>query len=317
MSDPVSRQPGVVLFGASGFIGMNMLAHLQRMGIPVIPFSLRGATAIGKATRAMAEAPTTTVPTDTVVINMAAHRYDAGTFKASQGEILARNSALSSAVYEFCARNGVSEVRQASSIAVYGASCTSLDDRVPEYPPRWDEDPFPSELMYGWSKRIAETCAHIYQRKHGIFTISFRLTNPYGRYDCTDVEAAHVVPAFILRALQTTGTFTVRGNPEATRDFIHVDDVCRVITASLAVRGRQRSYNLGTGVNTSIATLADAVLRGVGTKRTVVGAGAATSDVVHRRVLIEALRRDFPLPTFLDLDEGLARTIPWYRNPDA
>ncbi len=168
--------------------------------------------------------------------------------------------------------------------------------------------------MYAWSKRIGELTAHLFARRCGIHTVSFRLTNPYGPYDSLDEKKAHVVPAFVIRALANSGPFTLRGNPEASRDFIHVGDVCEMFCRSLAWRGRGAVYNLGSGENTAIGELARTILSLVGSDREIVAQGISISGIAHRRVRNDRLRADFAIPRFTPLRDGLIPTIEWYRD---
>ena len=101
----------------------------------------------------------------------------------------------------------------------------------------------------------------------------------------------------------------MRGDPDATRDFIYVGDVCEIFRRSLAWRGRNEAYNLGSGENVSVRTLAENVLRLAGAARPIVSRGTATSVVAHRRCRNDRLKADFDFHAFTPLVEGLKSTI--------
>ncbi len=246
----------------------------------------------------------------TVLINLAAERYDAQGFVAAQAHIILRNTEITQKVYDFCVQKGVNEVRSAGSSAVYAADETNFDDGIPV---DLNSDPQDSELMYGWSKRFAEIYARLFKTKCGINTITFRLTNPYGPYDSLYEHKAHVIPSFVIRALKTTGPFTIRGNPKASRDFIYAHDVCEVIARSLRIRGRQEVYNLGSGECLTIERLAQTILRLVGRELNTESADAAMGGVVARGCRNERVRADFGIQ-FTTLEQGLTSTIRWYRD---
>lgn len=301
----------VLVFGASGFIGSNLLHRLRGRVGRLVGLSQHGFQEQGVETLTMAQLPELTLEGETVAVVLAAHRYDASAFKLAQSEILVRNVNILGEAYHACVRLGVQEVRLASSIGVYGGELKMLEDGAP-----LDRglDPAQSELMYGWSKRIGETYARLYRQQYDINTIAFRLSNPYGPRDSLDEEKAHVVPAFVMRALTGEGPFGVRGSPSATRDFVFVDDVCGIFERSLKWRGRQEVYNLGSGEDTSIATLARTVLDLVGTDRELVTQGEATSSVQHRSLRVDRIKKDFSLQAFTSLRAGLESTIAWYRD---
>jgi nucleoside-diphosphate-sugar epimerase len=301
----------VIIMGASGFIGRNLARALKPHVTRLVPVSVSGADVEGLSGHAFAELETLKIMPDSIVINVAAYRYDAANFDAGQTEILLRNVEITGKVYEFCVRNGITEVRAASSIAVYPANDANFDDAAPL---DLNRGPHPGELMYGWSKRIAEVYGRLFMEKNSINTVAFRLTNPYGPFDSVEENKAHVVPAFVIRALTSTGPFTVRGNPQASRDFIYIEDVCEIFRRSLAWRGRSGAYNLGSGSNSSVQQLAETVLELTGTKREIVAQGAATSAVTHRNCRIDRLKADFGMTDFVTLAEGLKPTIAWYRD---
>lgn len=303
----------VVLFGASGFIGRNIVDALSGRVGSVIGATRDGAavpgcTAVASIDR-LHEVPS--LPPDTIVINAAAVRYDARTFRAQQSEILDRNVQIVNAVYGFCVARKISEVRLASSVAVYPASWPLLTDERPVDLNDW---PHEGEAAYAWSKRWAEICAEVHRRQYGINTLIFRLSNPYGPYDSTDPAAAHVAPAFVMRALAPGDTFEINGNPDAERDFIFAGDVAAAFAASLTQRERSDSYNLGYGSTVTIRELAEAALHAAGGEKRIVVSAAGNPGVSVRRVTAKRMREAFALQPFADLHQGLSLTTAWYRK---
>jgi len=301
----------VVVVGATGFIGRNLVERLASCIGRVIPVSTSGAAVCGVPGMRIAELAGAELPADAVLVNAAAYRYDASRFADAQAEILLRNVELYDRVYEICVHKGIHEVRNLSSIAIYPADDAALDDGASL---DLNRPPHQGEQMYAWSKRVGEIYAGLFARQYGINTVSFRLTNPYGPHDSTNEEKAHVVPAFVIRALTTSGPFTLRGNPQASRDFIYVDDVCEVVVRSQTWRGVTAFYNLGSGESTTIETLARTVLRLAGHEREIVTEGAATSGVVHRSCDNARLLADFEIDRLTPLELGLTLTIDWYRD---
>ena len=301
----------VVLFGASGFLGRNMLDALADRVPMVVAVNGSGEPVPGcAATARLADVDSLPVlPPDTVVIDVAAHRYDARRFRDEQSVILQVNAHIAASVYRFCVERGLTEVRQASSVAVYPADWAVQDDTQ-------DLDlnapPHAGEAAYAWSKRFAEICAEIHRDRFGISTLTFRLTNPYGPHDSIDLEAAHVVPAFLVRALGPDPSFTIRGNADAERDFVFAGDVADVFVRTLGVRGQHERFNLAFGETRSIRELAAAVLQAVGVEKPIVASDGTKDGVAVRRATASKLREAFDLRPFRTLDEGLALSVDWY-----
>lgn len=308
-----ARPAAVVVFGASGFIGRNIVDALAGEVETLIGVTGRTPTVPGCTLTVPADrvADIPPLPVDSVVVNVAAKRYDARSFRDDQTEILRHNVEIANAVYAFCITRKITEVRLASSVAVYPASWDVLDD---ERALDLDDWPHAGEAAYAWSKRWAEICAGIFDRQAGIKTQVFRLSNPYGAYDATDAAVAHVAPAFVIRALAPGDTFEILGNPEAERDFVFAGDVARVFAASLARRGATDACNLGYGTTVTIRRLAEAALRAAGREKAIVVTGGMAAGVSVRRVTAARVRAAYPVGPFADLDQGLAATAAWYRT---
>lgn len=302
-----------VIFGGSGFVGRNLIARLAGRVPRLISVSLTGAPVPGAAeTYAIADlAAIPALPAGTVAVNVAAHRYDAKRFDRAQSEILLANAKLVETLYGFCLDRGIMEVRAASSVAVYPAGLDLLDDAVPVDLNRL---PNPNETFYGWSKRWAELLAQLYAAKYGIATQSFRISNVYGPFDSTDVANAHVLPAFVMRALQPAPDFEIKGNPGVERDFIYVDDVCDIFERSFGRHGESFALNLCTGETTSLRALAMAILALTGEDRPLVTSAAAVQSVAARRSPNHLLREKFDKRQFVSLNDGLRQTLDWYRQ---
>lgn len=304
----------VVLFGAGGFIGRNLMDALAAKVESVFAVTKSGRAAPG-ATKSVAIADLASLPAlpaDTVAINVAAYRYVAKTFKADQETILSENVALAQAFFSFCVLRGIKEARLASSMAVYPASWPVADDEAALDFNAWPHD---GEAAYAWSKRWSEILAELYRRQFAINTTIFRLTNPYGPYDATDLDAVHVAPAFAIKALLPGPTFEVLGNPDAERDFVFAGDIANVFLESLGVRERNEAYNIAAGQTTTIRDLAAAAIAGAGVRKEIVAKGATGGAGVNvRRATGAKLRRDFSLPAFTPLEQGMKRTIDWYRD---
>src|ERR1700685_1637019 len=169
----------IVIAGATGFIGRNLVRALKDKA-RIVPVSLSGASVDGLPGQRFDALRRLKSGRETMVINVASNRYDAGKSAANEVEVLLRNVEIAAAIYEFCGHNGISEVRSATSIAVYPASANNCDDAVPL---DLNHDPHPGELLYSWSKRIVEIYGRLFAANSGINTVAFRLTNPYGPFD--------------------------------------------------------------------------------------------------------------------------------------
>ncbi|MER2197245.1 NAD-dependent epimerase/dehydratase family protein [Methylobacterium brachiatum] len=302
----------VVVVGATGFVGRNLVAHLAGRVQRLIAISPSGRAVPGATEAARFDAmDALSVPADTIVVNVAAQRYDADQFETAQSDLLTGNAEITNRLYRFCLTKGIREVRAASSVAVYPAACDPLDDAESV---DLNAPPNRNEAFYAWSKRWGEVVADLHAERYGIHTISFRLSNPYGPHDSTDPRKAHVLPAFVMRALAPGERFEIKGNPLVERDFVYVGDVVDVFARSLEMREASDVLNLCRGETTTLLDLARTILEVAEEDRQLHAPDTATHGVLARRSTNRRLRERFGISTFTGLADGLRPTIAWYRE---
>lgn len=310
-----SLPEAVVVIGATGFVGRNLIAQWSGRMARVVAVSPSGGAVAGMTEAMPFDAmDDLRLPTDTIVVNVAAQRYDADRFETVQSDLLTGNADIANRVYRFCLTHGIREVRAASSVAVYPAGLDRLDDTVPV---DLNAPPNPNEAFYAWSKRWAEVVAALHAERYGVHTLSFRLSNPYGPHDSTEPRKAHVLPAFVMRALDATERFEIKGNPLVERDFIYVGDVVDAFTRSLEIRETDAVMNLCRGETTTLLDLARTILAVAGRDLPVHAPDTATLGVLARRSTNLPLRDFLGRSDFTGLAEGLTPTIEWYRHARA
>jgi nucleoside-diphosphate-sugar epimerase len=313
----MSLPDAVVLFGASGFIGRNIVHALADRVPLLIGVNSSGRPVLGctrtVAAHALEELPP--LPANSVVVHVAAFRYFASRAVEQQADIVGANLALTDLVYRFALQRGISELRVASSSAVYPAEWPVLDDDRPLDLNLW---PHEGEAGYAWSKRWGEIAAEIWRRRSGINTVSFRLTNPYGPFDLLDEGDAHVATAFVIRALNDGEDFEIRGDPSAERDFVFAGDVAAAFIESMALRGVTDAVNCAAGHTTRIDDLARVAMQAAGRQRalrTNPPPPGGNTGVKLRRPTAARLRRLLPgLLPFRSLEDGMRETVAWYRD---
>ena len=307
----------VVLFGASGFIGRNIVQALAGRVELLVGVNSSGRPVPGCSLTVPANAMDAIppLPSHSAIVHVAAFRYFASRFAHQQADIVAANLSLTDVVYRFALQRGISEVRAASSSAVYPAVSPVLDDTMPIDLNLW---PHEGEAAYAWSKRWGEIAAELWRRRAGVNTISFRLTNPYGAFDTLDESEAHVATAFVIRALRDTPDFELRGDPTAERDFVFGGDVAAAFVASLGLQGVTEAVNCAAGQTTRIDELARIAMRAAGRERplrTNPPPAGANPGVRVRRATAARVRALLPdLPAFRSLEDGMRETVAWYRD---
>jgi len=163
--------------------------------------------------------------------------------------------------------------------------------------------------VYDEAKRFAEAMTMAYHRVHGLDTRIVRIFNTYGpRMRPND---GRVVPAFIQQALLGE-PLTVFGDGRQTRSFCYVDDLIEGIWRLLR-SGIHEPVNVGNPHEMTILEFAERIRRLTGSASRVVHQPLPVDDPKTRQPDITRARTRLGWEPVVPLDEGLARTIEYFR----
>jgi len=194
----------------------------------------------------------------------------------------------------------------ASTSEVYG------DPQVHPQPESYwgNVNPVGPRGVYDEAKRFAEAMTMAYHRYHKVDTRIVRIFNTYGpRMRMRD---GRVVSNFIVQALQGE-PLTLYGDGSQTRSFTYVDDLVDGITR-LFHGGAPEPTNIGNPVEFTVAQLAEAVLRLTGSTSKLVREPLPEDDPKVRQPDISRARRLLGWEPAVPLEEGLVRTIAYFRG---
>ncbi|MGI5231946.1 NAD-dependent epimerase/dehydratase family protein [Actinoallomurus sp. CA-142502] len=207
-------------------------------------------------------------------------------------------------VLEACRRETV-HVVAASSSSVYG-SVTSL--------PKHEGLPTRPLSPYGASKLAAEAYVLAYGASFGLPSLAFRFFNVYGPLQPAGHAYAAVVPAFVDAAMRGE-PLLVHGDGHQTRDFTFVGTVTQVLADAVLRRvTSDEPVNLAFGTRVSVLDLTRRLSGVLGTPVEVRHGPPRAGDVRDSQAADERLRRLFPGATAVPLEEGLRRTVAWFRG---
>ena len=154
-----------------------------------------------------------------------------------------------------------------------------------------------------------------YRRQHGFDGISLMPTNLYGPGDNFHPDNSHVVPALIRRfheaKLNRLPEVVVWGSGTPRREFLYVDDIGRAVCHLLAQYSGDSHVNIGTGVDVTIAQLADTVRHVVGYEGHL-KFDPTRPDGTPRKVLDVSRATALGWTASVGLEEGLSRTYAWF-----
>jgi UDP-glucose 4-epimerase len=176
--------------------------------------------------------------------------------------------------------------------------------------PADEQTPIQPLSPYGVSKYCAEQYIEYFHRMYGLETVILRYANVYGPRQDPSGEAG-VVGIFARRILLGQPCI-VYGDGEQTRDFVFVDDVAQANI--LAMQGPPGTFNVGTGVETSLNQLLAAFERVVGHPVAREYAPARAGEVQRIALNAEKARHELGWNPSVSLEDGLAQTLAWVRQ---
>jgi UDP-glucose 4-epimerase len=300
----------VLITGGAGFIGSNLARGLVASGDRV---RILDDLSIGQAgyltgvphefvRGSLADAATvrSAVVGVDAIVHLAARagiddsvRDPLGTFEA--------NVAWSVGLLEAARLAGVRRFVFASSNAAAG-----------DHAPPSDETDLPHPLSpYGASKLAIEAYCQAYAATFGLAACALRFSNAYGPYA---LHKRSVVAAW-LRAALTGQPIEINGDGSQTRDFVHADDLAAAVIAALAAPEPDIAgelFQAGTGVETTVAQLADEIARAVGRPVEIRHAPARVGDVQRNVARVDKAAAILGYRAAGPLADGLARTAAWF-----
>jgi dTDP-glucose 4,6-dehydratase len=173
-------------------------------------------------------------------------------------------------------------------------------------------DPVGTRAVYDEAKRFAESLTMAYHRAHGLDTRIVRIFNTYGPR--MDLEDGRALPNLLKQALLGQ-PLTVYGEGLQTRSFCYVDDLIEGIVC-LLYSNEHLPVNIGNPREMSILQFAESINRITGNAAglTYVPDARSARDPQRRRPDITRARELLHWEPRVDLDEGIRRTIPYFKQ---
>ena len=219
-------------------------------------------------------------------------------------EELKANVVLSANLFEACVKQAVKKVAFISSGGtVYGKeSKCPLNEKTPTNP----------ITSYGIQKVSIEKLLYLYNYMYGLDYRIIRLTNPYGPYQRPN-GVLGAVTTFTYKALKGE-EIQVYGDGSVVRDFIFIDDAVRGIQKIVEGSDRHHTFNLGCGYGTSIKQVLDTIERALGITLNVKYTEARKVDVPVNYLDIKRFETAYGSLNPISLEEGVKKTAEFMKK---
>ena len=297
----------IVVAGASGLAGSAIVRAYEKAGAKVIGISTSVCDLLDR--EATFEFIKKTKPS--VVVDAAAKVGGIGANNSFPVEFLADNLRI---------QNNLMEAAHAADVEKFiflGSSCIY---------PRDCPQPIKEEYLltgpleqtnsaYAIAKIAGIELIKSFRKEYGRKWISLMPTNLYGPNDNFELQASHVLPAFIRRFVeakaQARATETLWGTGAPKREFLHVDDLAQAVLLLSNSYDSSEHLNIGSGQDLTIKELAEMVaeLTGFGGQ---IAWDSSKPDGTPRKVMDVSKVRNLGWAPKISLRDGIDSTIKWY-----
>jgi UDP-glucose 4-epimerase len=219
-------------------------------------------------------------------------------------------------IFEACRYRDVKKVVFSSSIAVYGDPAPGwIDETAPAGLATFQ----PAAALYSCTKLIGENLGRLYSARYGVQAIALRYATVYGeRQHYRGVNALYIMENYdrIMRGEPPV----IPDDGSEVHDYIHVSDVARANVMAMASEVTGESFNVATGVATSLNRIVELLLEITGSKlkpqyRT--GSTQVRSSITAQLDLSRAkAEKMLGWVPEISIEEGIRRLLKWRSEQD-
>ncbi len=305
------RDRRVCVTGGAGFLGSNIVRKLRQHGakdIFVPQISEYDLTQADDIERMLDRS------TPDVIIHLAAQVGGIGANRARPAEFFYNNLMMGVTLMHRAWQRRVAKFVAIGTICAY-PKFTPVPFKEEDL---WNGYPEETNAPYGLAKKMLLVQAQAYRQQYGYNAIFLLPVNLYGPGDNFDPASSHVIPALIRKCIEAQEAgldeVVVWGDGSPTREFLYVEDAAEgIVLASERFDGAQ-PVNLGSGNEISIKNLLDTIVRLTGYTGRVVWDTSMPNGQPRRGLDTSRAEQYFGFKAHMPFEEGLRRTVEWYRQ---
>jgi len=300
----------VTVTGGAGFLGSFVVENLRRRGCEEI-FVPRSTdydlVEIEAVRRLYAHAR------PDILFHLAARVGGIGANRSNPGRFFYENLMMGAQLMEEGRRAGVEKFVGIGTICAY-PKFTPIPFKEEDL---WNGYPEETNAPYGLAKKMLLVQSQAYRQQYGFNSIVLFPVNLYGPGDSFDEDRSHVIPALIRKCLEAVRggrpSIEVWGDGTATREFLYAEDAAEGVCLAAERYSGSEPVNLGSGWEVGVKDLAQMIARLTGFAGGIVWDASKPNGQPRRRVDTSRAERLFGFRAKTTLEEGLRRTIDWYR----
>jgi len=301
----------ILITGGHGFLGSHLVKKLVESGYRNIRTPRRRAYDLRRERDIKL---LLSISKPDVIIHLAAVVGGIGANMANPGQFFYDNAIMGIQLIEQARIFGVEKFVCIGTVCAYPkfAQVPFLESSI------WDGYPEETNAPYGLAKKMLLVQLQAYRQKYEFNGIFLLPTNLYGPGDNFNDNTSHVIPAIIKKCFYANHTRSeyvkLWGTGEATREFLFVEDAADGIIAAMNGYDSQMPVNLGTGQEIPISALARKIAEKSGYSGMIEFDHDRPNGQPRRCLDTSRALGEFGWKATTSLDDGLSKTISWYRE---
>jgi GDP-L-fucose synthase len=303
----------ILVTGGAGFLGKQVIAQLHQAGVQDADITVpRSKTCDLRSL----EHCQTAVKGQDIVIHLAAHVGGIGLNRIKPAELFYDNLIMGTQLIHTAYQEGVQKFVCLGTICAY-PKFTPVPFKEDDL---WNGYPEETNAPYGVAKKALLVQLQSYRQQYGFDGIYLLPVNLYGPEDNFNPSSSHVIPALIRKVYeaqqQGAKRLAVWGDGSPTREFLFSEDAARGIVMGAQFYEDAEPINLGTNAEISIRDLVELISRLMGFDGELIWETDQPNGQPRRCLDTTRAKESFGFMAQVSLEEGLRRTIEWYRqNP--
>lgn len=310
MNNMFLSDKSVVVTGGAGFLGSYVVDKLKERGcnnifVPLIEeYNLVEMEDVKRMYRDSKP---------DMVIHLAAKVGGIGANKANPGSFFYDNLMMGTQLMEIGRQIGVKKFVTIGTICSY-PKLTPVPFKEEDL---WNGYPEETNAPYGLAKKMLLVQSQAYRQQYGFNAIYLLQVNLYGPGDNINAETSHVIPAVIKKCVDAIrdkkDEIVVWGTGKPTREFLYVEDAAEGIVLAAEKYNKSEPVNLGAGFEISVEDLVGLIVKFTGFKGKVVWDASKPDGQPRRRLNVSKAEKEFGFKAKINFEEGLKKTIDWYK----
>lgn len=310
----------VIVTGGAGFLGSFVVEKLKDRGTAeiIVPrIEEYDLVDINHINRLFDDVLGTSQPSNLIIIHLAALAGGIGANRSRPADFFYINLMMGVQLMHEAWKRGVGKFTAIGTICAY-PKFTPLPFKEDNL---WDGYPEETNAPYGLAKKMLLVQAQAYREQHGYNAIYLLPVNLYGPRDNFNLETSHVIPALIRKCIEAQDRgdkqVVLWGDGSPTREFLYVEDAVEGILLATESYNGSEPVNLGSGMEISIKDLAELIAHLTGFDGEFVWDTSKPNGQPRRALDVRRAKEYFGFQAQMPFEEGLRRTIAWYRENQA